>query len=209
MFREEDLETITRSVKTRMSDKRYRHTLGVEDEASRMGAVYLPEKVSDLRAAALLHDLAKELPIEEQVAICRENADPELAELEKSPAIAHGHAAAYLIPKRYPNYALPEIISSIYKHTTGATEFSTFEKIIFLADFIEPNRPFDECIRLRNAFWDGMPEDPTERLLHLDRTVLSCLRYVETFLTEKGIVPDPTTARAADALEKKLRNQSA
>ena len=208
MYSEKDLEALSHSVSGRMSAKRFRHTHGVEEEAARMGVIYLPDRIPELRAAGLLHDMAKEMPIEEQIEVCRQNGDPELAQLENAPAIAHAHAASYLIPKLYPNYALPEIISSIYKHTTGAVEFSTFDKIIFLSDFIEPNRPYDESIRLRKAFWDEMPEEPKNRLLHLDRTVLSCLRYIQFFLTQKGIVPDPTTARAADALALKLQNQS-
>ena len=113
-FTDKELSELKEAVRGVLSEKRFRHTEGVCEEITRMGTVYLPDRVSELRAAALLHDVAKDLPIEEQIAICRKHADPELGSAVKSPAILHGHAASYLIPESYPKYALPEIISAIY-----------------------------------------------------------------------------------------------
>ena len=145
MFNEQELRTLSDAVRATLSEKRFRHTEGVEEEIVRMGKIYLPDRIDELRAAALLHDVAKELTVDEQIAICRENGDPELETAINSPAILHGHAASYLIPKSYEKYALPEIISAIYKHTTGAEKMTVFEKMLFLADFIEPNRPWQYC----------------------------------------------------------------
>ena len=69
MFNEKDLRSLSDVVERRLSDKRFLHTKGVEEEIVRLGEIYLPDKIPELRAAALLHDLAKELPIEEQIAI--------------------------------------------------------------------------------------------------------------------------------------------
>ena len=202
MFNEQDLRELSDEVSTRLSEKRFLHTKGVEEEITRLGRIYLPEKITELRAAALLHDLAKELPIEEQIAICRENGDPELDSAVRSPAILHGHAGAYLIPKSYQKFSLPEIISSIYKHTTGAEKMSTFDKLLFLADFIEPNRPWTFCRDAREKFWSSMPDDPDARLRHLDLTVLSVLTFTLDYLRSRGSDPDPTTERAAAALKR-------
>ena len=207
MFNEQDLQELSDEVAARLSEKRFLHTKGVEEEIARLGRIYLPGKITELRAAALLHDLAKEKPIEEQIAICRENCDPELDSAVKSPAILHGHAAAYLIPDSYPEFNLPEIISAIYKHTTGAEEMSIFDKLLFLADFIEPNREWNRCRETRKAFWDAMPRDPAARIRHLDLTVLSVLEFTVSYLYERGIVPDPATERAANALRQTYPNQ--
>ena len=201
MYNEKDLRDLSDEVSTKLSEKRFRHTKGVEEEIARLGELYLPEKIPELRAAALLHDIAKEMPIEEQIAICRENGDPELDSAEKSPAILHGHAASYLIPKTYPKYALPDIISSIYKHTTGAERMSTFDKLLFFADFIEPNRPWQYCRKAREEFYSGMPGDPSARTSHLDLSILSVLEFTLRYLREKGTEPDPTTERAAASLK--------
>ena len=53
---EEMLDTLRQRVGTGMSEKRYRHTLGVEREIARLGEIYLPDRIQELRAAALLHD---------------------------------------------------------------------------------------------------------------------------------------------------------
>jgi len=208
MFNEKDLRSLSDVVERRISDKRFLHTKGVEEEIVRLGEIYLPDKIPELRAAALLHDLAKELPIEEQIAICKQNGDPELDSAVKSPAILHGHAAAYLIPKSCSNYALPEIISAIYKHTTGAEKMSTFDKLLFFADFIEPNRPWQYCRKARDEFYSGLPDDPSARVRYLDLSILSVLEFTLRYLKEKGIEPDPTTERAAEALRKQYPNHT-
>ena len=94
MITETELSALSSSVAARLSEKRFAHTKGVEEEIVRMGAIYLPDRIPELRAAALLHDVAKELPLEEQIAICREEGDRELETATRSPAILHGHAAA-------------------------------------------------------------------------------------------------------------------
>ena len=208
MFNEQELRTLSDAVRATLSEKRFRHTEGVEEEIVRMGKIYLPDRIDELRAAALLHDVAKELTVDEQIAICRENGDPELETAIRSPAILHGHAAAYLIPKLYGKYALPEIISAIYKHTTGAEKMTVFEKLLFLADFIEPNRPWQYCQTARQKFWELLPADPNDRLRHLDLFVLTVLEFTLRYLLERGTVPDPATERAAKALRKQYPNQT-
>ena len=206
IFTDKELSELKDEVRGVLSEKRFDHTEGVCEEITRMGAVYLPDRIPELCAAALLHDIAKELPIEEQIAICQKYVDPELSSAVKSPAILHGHAASYLIRDSYPKYALPEIISSIYKHTTGAEEMSVFEKLLFLADFIEPNRAWTECRNARERFWNKMPDDPPGRLRRLDESVLSVLEFTLDYLRGRGITPDPATEKAAAALRRKIQN---
>ena len=150
MITETELSALSSSVAARLSEKRFAHTKGVEEEIVRMGAIYLPDRIPELRAAALLHDVAKELPLEEQIAICREGGDGELETATRSPAILHGHAAAYLIPKTHPKYDLPEIISAIYKHTTGAEKMSMYLNDYINARWTLPDHRGDE----RYAVWD-------------------------------------------------------
>ena len=67
IFNSEMLSNLRTSVKARLSAKRYEHTIGVEAMASRLGWILMPDKIYELRAAALLHDISKEIPYEEQV----------------------------------------------------------------------------------------------------------------------------------------------
>ena len=64
-YTEEMLTHLRNRVSTKMSKKRFIHTLGVEDTANELGEIFLSNKVTELRAAALLHDVAKELPTNE------------------------------------------------------------------------------------------------------------------------------------------------
>ena len=204
-FTDKELSELKNAVRGVLSEKRFKHTEGVYEEISRMGTVFLPDRIPELRAAALLHDVAKELPIEEQIEICRTHKDPELESAVRSPAILHGHAAAYIIPDSYPKYNLPEIISAIYKHTTGAEEMSVFDKLLFLADFIEPTRLWTECKNARDRFWRDLPDDPAGRLRRLDESVLSVLDFTLAYLVGRGVTPDPTTEKAAAALRRQIQ----
>lgn len=203
-FTDKDLLELKDRVRAQLSEKRFQHTEGVEEEIVRMGKIYLPSSIGELRAAALLHDVAKELPIEEQARICQSHADPELDSALQSPAILHGHAAAYLVPESYPKYNLPEIISAIYKHTTGAEEMSVFDKLLFLADYIEPNRQWNHCRSAREIFWRDLPGDTDARARHLDLSVLSVLEFTLQYLSERGITPAPATRKAAASLCRSL-----
>ena len=79
---------------------------------------------------------------------------------------------------------------------------SVFDKLLFLADFIEPERPWQICRDVRRSFWDGMPDTVPERMRRLDETVLYILEFTVQYLRDKGTVPDPTTEKAAVALRK-------
>ena len=61
IFEESSLAKLREAMKMRLSEKRYKHTLGVEDMAKYLGSIIIPKKVDELRAAALLHDIDNEM----------------------------------------------------------------------------------------------------------------------------------------------------
>ena len=69
-YSEETLAALRNDVKKRMSEKRYNHTLEVEKMAHRIAELYAPDRVGLVRAAALLHDITKELSVEQHIDIC-------------------------------------------------------------------------------------------------------------------------------------------
>ena len=106
-----------------MSDKRLRHTLEVEKMAERLGEIYAPEKLTYLRAAALLHDITKERSFDEQIKLCAEY-DIELGEVEYyAGKTLHAMTGAALIPKIYPEFDIREITES---HRKGKFLTSVF-----------------------------------------------------------------------------------
>jgi predicted HD superfamily hydrolase involved in NAD metabolism len=132
-------EELMQEVQMHMSERRFQHVLGVEETAIALAARYgaSQEKAS---IAALTHDYAKERPDEEfELIIKRDGYDPEL--LNYSNAIWHGLVGASMV-ERELGIKDEEILEAIRLHTTGAAKMSLLDKIIYVADYIEPGRDF-------------------------------------------------------------------
>ena len=199
----EMLESLREQVAKETSPDRFAHVLAVVDTAAEMARIYCPESESLVRAAALLHDVTKEKGFEWQVeALDRYGASAEL----NAPATLHAVTAALIIPERYPEFACAEIINAVRYHTTGRADMSIIEKIIYLADYIEPTRKYEGCRRLREAFFGAELEKMSRGELdaHLDRVILQSLIGTLEHLKEKGGEISPDTQSALDFLAQKL-----
>ncbi len=142
-----DLEQLRRAVSERMSEKRFLHTLGVEKLAAHLGELVMPEYVEELRCAALLHDVAKELPEAETMRLLK-NVDGFTDEDLKSPSVFHAFVAPEVIKRDFPEYATQNILSATFNHTTGAADMTLFDEIIFISDFAEEGRVYPSCIEI-------------------------------------------------------------
>lgn len=123
---------------------RYLHTLGVAVTAANLAACHMAGEgdVKRARWAGLLHDCAKYLTDTEMLALCQQYGI-ELSEVEKeNPALIHGKLGAYLARHRY-GVTDEEICSAIAYHTTGKPHMTTLEKILYIADYMEPRRKMD------------------------------------------------------------------
>lgn len=171
-----------------ISPKRKDHILAVERMVSRLAAMYLPESEDKLRVAALLHDLTKEYTAQRHIAICRAHSyEPSREELD-SPKVFHAMTAAMLIPELYPEFDDPEVISAVRWHTTGRAGMTLAEKLVYLADYIDDTRKFEDCVKLREAFFEKCPEKMSEqeRLCHLDDIMILSYRMTVSALVEEG-----------------------
>ncbi len=197
-----EIEVLRGKVSSEMSEKRYLHTLAVEDMARRLSELYCPEKKSKLRAAALLHDMTKELSYEEHIAIFKEHGESLLPEDLRAPKTFHARSAAILISMIYPEFSDIEIINAVRYHTTGCASMTLFEKIIYLADYIDETRKYDECVKLRNMFWDAQPQkmEMAERLEHLDNVLLEALNMSIDSLIDDGKIISCDTVAARNSL---------
>ena len=174
MITEDVLAGLRERIRPYLKEKRYLHTLEVEEEAARIGAVFLPEKIEKLRAAALLHDITKRESYEKQLQMCEEfGIIMHKSDLD-SPKVLHAITAAAVAARDFADVADEEILSGIRWHTTGHDGMTVFESVIYLADFIEPSRTFDDCIALRNYFWGSMPnaDDRVVQTVHLCRSMV-------------------------------------
>ena len=201
-FSEEMLAELRESVKNEMGEKRYFHTLEVEKMAARLGEIYSPEQIPTLRAAALLHDVTKERTTEEHIAICEE-AGLVVSDAErKSPKMFHAKTGALVIPQKYPEFAIPELVSAVRYHTTGRADMTILEKIIYLADYIDMSRKFEDCVVLRNYFFDFDFEKASddEALSHLNDTLIMSYNLTIRGLLEDNKHIDKTTFEARNYL---------
>lgn len=203
----EMLCALRKSVREQTSQERFGHVLAVEQTAKDMARLYCPEKENLLCAAALLHDVTKELSLDEQLSIMRDRDAEPTVDMISAPATLHAVTAAMVIPERYPEFADVEIIDAVRYHTTGRENMTLSEKIIYLADYIEPTRKYEGCIRLRELFFsaDFDKMSDAERIRHLDVVILKSLDGTLEHLKEKGGFISPDTKKAREYLARKIK----
>lgn len=202
-IQEELLNRLRNDLANTMSPKRLRHTLAVEEMAVRLCALFCPEQTVLLRAAALLHDVTKELSTDEQAALCNAYGIPLDAEDLLSPKTLHARTAAAKIPKEFPEFAHPTVIDAVRWHTTGRKGMTLTEKLLYLADYIDESRTFPNCVLLRRCFFEATPEKMShkERLALLDDTlILSFDMTVRDLLAEGTPIATDTVAARNDLI---------
>jgi predicted HD superfamily hydrolase involved in NAD metabolism len=161
-------ELLMQRVQMQMSEKRFRHVLGVEETAIALAGRY-GASLEKASIAALTHDYAKERSDDEfKLVIRRDNFDLDL--LNWGNEIWHGLVGANFV-QRDLEIDDEEILQAIRVHTTGAAEMSLLDKIIYVADYIEPGRNFpgvEEAreIALRNLD-NAVAYETKHTLLHL------------------------------------------
>ena len=136
-----------------LKNKRIPHVLGTEQEAARL-ALHYGADVNKARVAALLHDCTKKLNMEEQKALC-ERYQIQLDELEQNALkLLHSKTGAAIARDIFG--VDEEIYLAINWHTTGRAGMSLLEKIIYMADYIEPTRDFEGVEELRRVTYENL-----------------------------------------------------
>ncbi|WP_373135110.1 bis(5'-nucleosyl)-tetraphosphatase (symmetrical) YqeK [Enterococcus durans] len=164
-------EILMQKIQMRMSERRFKHVLGVEEMAIALAEKYgcSPEKAS---IAALTHDYAKERPDDEFILVIKRDGY-DTALLDYGNAIWHGVVGASFV-KRELGITDEEILHAIRVHTTGAAKMSLLDKIIYVADYIEPGRVFP-----------GVKEARELALIDLDEAVAFETKHTLAHLIEQ------------------------
>ena len=195
---EEMLSVLREKIKDYQTGKRYGHTLAVEREAMALGEIFLPEEINRLRAAALLHDITKIYDVEKQLKICNEFDIIIRGEDIAAPKLFHARTGALIAKRDFFEYCDEEILGAVRWHTTGRAGMSVFEMLIYLADYIEDTRTFEDCVKLRNQFYKGIEraEDHKERLSVLRKAMITSFDMTVKCLIEEGALVDRDTIEA-------------
>ena len=169
-----------------LKPKRMPHVLGTEHEAAVLARRYGAD-VTSARIAALLHDCTKKLSMEEQLALC-EQYGIALDELErKNLKLLHAKTGAAIARDLFG--VSDEIYWAIYWHTTGKADMTKLEKVIYLADYIEPSRDFPGVEKLRRAVHTD-----------LEHGLLMALEDSIEEMRQRGNPVHPNTVEARDYL---------
>ena len=181
-----DLKKIRKSMEKELDAKRYEHTLGVAYTAA---ALAMCNDVDPVKAetAGLLHDCAKCFSDDKKISVCRKNNMEINSEESRNPYLLHAKAG-YCIAKNKFDIEDQDILNAILNHTTGRPGMSTLEKIIYIADYIEPSR--------KQA--PNLSEVRKLAFQNLDQALLKILTDILSYLESGGGEIDPLTKETYD-----------
>ena len=176
-----DLELIREELKCVLKPIRYQHSLGVEEVACDLAVIYEYD-MEKARLAGLLHDCARGLSDEQLLEKCKEYGLPVTEIEQKCGFLLHGKVGA-LYARQIYEVLDEEILNSIRYHTTGRPAMILLEKIIFIADYIEPNRrPLPRINEIRLAAYTD-----------LDLGITMVLENMLNYFKESGTAIDTLT----------------
>lgn len=134
----QQLQQIEAKLKLELDAKRYHHTIGVMYTAGSLAMCHQSD-LNQAMTAGLLHDCAKCIPSEEKLELCRKYEIPINEVEQRNPDLLHAKLGAYLAEQVYDIHD-PEILDAIRCHTTGRPRMTLLDKILYIADYMEPYR---------------------------------------------------------------------
>jgi predicted HD superfamily hydrolase involved in NAD metabolism len=152
--------------------KRIPHVEGVVDTAERLARRYAPDEVARARLAGWIHDAAKHWPDEALLEYAETHELPITPAERDDPMLLHGRVG-YAIADETFGLNDPALRDACAHHTTGAPGMSVLEKIVYLADLIEPGRDFPGVDRLRDAIERDLNVGMLASVEHLLRYLLN------------------------------------
>ena len=189
-----DLKKIKKKLKNELDESRYEHTIGVMDTAACLAMRYGADLTQAL-VAGLLHDCAKCIPNDKKLKLCRKNGIEVTPFEEKAPFLLHAKLGAWMAEHEY-HVSDPAILSAIACHTTGKLDMSLLDKIVFIADYIEPGR--------NKA--PGLPEIRRLSFTDIDQALIRILSDTLDYLASSN---DPIDPAAQNVLDYYLRREQA
>ena len=176
-----ELTEIRKKLKKAQDKDRYEHTKGVMYTAGCLAMAYGYD-MQKAMLAGLLHDCAKCIPNNEKLDLCEKNEILVTSVERENPYLLHAKLGALLAKTEY-DVTDPHILHAIKVHTTGEPDMNVLDKIIYIADYIEPNRNKAENLEyIRElAFHD------------LDACMAEILHDTLVYLKKRGGNIDPTT----------------
>lgn len=171
----------------RLSGKRLLHSQGTADTAKKLAQRYGGD-VQKAYDAGIVHDIAKPLDGEELLLAAEKYGVEVDGYLKKCPWLLHGPVAAAILEREY-GVEDGELLRAVALHTTGGRDMSLLDKVIYLADLIEPGRDFPGVREIRERMYEG-----------IDGALLLGVGTVLGFLIKKGWVIHPSSVDMYNSL---------
>lgn len=177
-------------LKDSITKKRFIHSINVMELAAELASAHGVDR-EKAAVAGLLHDCAKNIESDEILRMCEEFGI-DVNDVERiQPKLIHGKVGAVLATKEY-GIDDEEILDAIRHHTLGRENMTTMDKIVFIADYVEPGRNFEGVEELRKlAFAD------------LDKTMIISLDNIIKHIITKGVLIHPVAILTRNDLIKK------
>lgn len=186
----EKLSEIRKDLKKKLKKERFEHTVGVMYTAASLAMCYGAD-IHKALTAGLLHDCGKYCPAKDQIKLCdKYNIELTKSELDM-PALIHAKLGAHLAEHEY-GIKDQEILDAVTYHTTGRPGMGILEKIIYIADYIEPNR--------REI--PGLEEIRGIVFRDIDRAVCLSAERTVSYLKDVGNAVDPMTVSTYEYYKK-------
>ena len=193
------VEMLEGQLKASLDEQRFIHTRGVAYTAAALAMRWYKYEVDRVMIAGYMHDCAKCMSLPQQLKAAEDGMIYISDYYIQHPKLIHALVGPVVAQEEYGIFDR-EIHEAIRTHTTGAPNMTTMQKIIYVADFIEPNRE-NAVMRMENyremAFVD------------LDKAVYMIADNVVEYLSKKGADIDPATVRTRDFYKNLLDERDA
>lgn len=182
------MDSIEVYIEKNLSEKRKKHVYGVAATAEKLAVKYGGDK-EKARTAALFHDMFRSTPTEVLNMYVRQ-LGMDSVYLDNA-NLAHGPIAAFVMEREY-GIGDADLLNAVRYHTTGRSGMSLLEKILYLADAIEPGRDYPGVEKGRELAEHS-----------LDAACLFCMEHSIQYINERGLFLHEDTIKARDDLKKK------
>jgi predicted HD superfamily hydrolase involved in NAD metabolism len=168
------------AVRNNLPPNRYRHVLGVARTAERLARRY-GLHAGKARVAAMIHDIARNWSPQKLLEYARAH-DLEVSDQElHAPVLLHAKVAASVAREQF-GVSDPEVLAAIRHHTVAVPDMGELEKVLYIADAIEPSRTFFGRAALEAAAYRS-----------LDEGMVACLAASFAYLQSNGITIPPAS----------------
>ena len=187
------MKKIYKYLKKHLTKERYLHTIGVAYTATSLAMKYNPDTtnsqfIKKAEIAGLLHDCAKCMDNNKKIKLCNKNNIKYTSFEAEQPNLLHGNVGAFIAQSKF-DINDEDILNAIKWHTTGHPDMSLLEKIIYIADYIEPSRrPIQELDEIRKLAFED-----------IDKAMQIILLNTLNYLNKKGNPIDTMTQKTYDS----------